>query len=463
VIELTLAEIVEAVDGKLADVSDPDVQVTGPVEFDSRQIVSGGLFVALRGEHADGHDFASAAVARGAVGVLAARPVGVPAVVVADPLVALGRLARAVVDRLDLTVIGVTGSSGKTSTKDLLAQLLGQLGPTVAPPGTFNNELGHPYTVLKANRDTRFLVLEYSARGIGHIDYLCGVAPPRIAVVLNVGVAHLGEFGSVEAIARAKGELVEALPAAGAKGLAVLNADDPKVAAMASCTTARVVRYGQAREADVRAEGVRLDERGRATYRLVTPEGEVPVRLPLSGVHQVSNTLAAAAVAIGCGMPLPEVADALGRLRLVSERRMDVFDTPDGVTVIDDSYNANPDSMAVALRALASVGQGRRCWAVLGYMAELGPYERDGHLEVGRLAAQLGVDRLVVVEPQASSIVDGARQEPDWKGDAVLVADQEAAIGVLREGLRPGDVILVKGSRYRTWQVADRLRAEVRP
>ncbi len=462
-IELTLAEIAEAVDGKLADVSDPGIRVTGPVEFDSRQTAPGGLFVALRGEHADGHDFASGAVAAGAVAVLAARPVGVPAVVVADPLVALGQLARAVVDRLDVTVVGVTGSSGKTSTKDLLAQLLGRLGATVAPPGTFNNELGHPYTVLKASHDTRFLVLEYSARGIGHIDYLCRVAPPRIAVVLNVGVAHLGEFGSVEAIAEAKGELVAALPADTDGGLAVLNADDPKVAAMASRTTARVVSFGQAPDAEVRAEGVQLDERGRATYRLVTPEGEVPVRLPLSGAHQVSNTLATAAVAIGCGMSLPEVADALGRLRLVSERRMDVFDTSEGVTVIDDSYNANPGSMAVALRALVSVGQHRRRWAVLGYMAELGPYERDGHLEVGRLAAQLGVDRLVVVEPQASPIVDGAKQEPDWRGEAVQVADQEAAIGVLREGLRPGDVVLVKGSRYRTWQVADRLREEVRP
>jgi UDP-N-acetylmuramoyl-tripeptide--D-alanyl-D-alanine ligase len=463
VIGLTLAEVAEAVDGELVDVADPGTRVTGPVQFDSREIVPGGLFLALRGEHADGHDFASAASAAGAVAVLAARPVGAPAVVVADPLAALGRLARTVVDRLDVTVVGVTGSSGKTSTKDLLAQLLGRLGPTVAPPGTFNNELGHPYTVLKADQATRFLVLEYSARGIGHIDYLCRVAPPRIGVVLNVGVAHLGEFGSVEAIAKAKGELVEALPAAAHGGLAVLNADDPRVAAMAARTTARVVRYGQAPDADVRAGDVRLDERGRATYRLVTPEGEVPVRLPLSGAHQVSNTLAAAAVASGCGMALPEVAEALGRLRLVSGRRMDVFDIPGGITVIDDSYNANPDSMAVALRALGSIGQGRRRWAVLGYMAELGAYERDGHAEVGRLAARVGVDRLVVVEPQASPIVDGAREEPDWRGEAVQVADQEAAAGVLREGLRPGDVVLVKGSRYRTWQVADRLREEVHP
>ncbi|HEX6074445.1 MAG TPA: UDP-N-acetylmuramoyl-tripeptide--D-alanyl-D-alanine ligase [Micromonosporaceae bacterium] len=462
-IALTLAEVARAVDGELTDVPDPSARVSGPVEFDSRKVVPGGMFVALPGERTDGHAFASAAVAAGAVAVLASRPVGVPAVVVSDPLAALGRLARTVVDRLDLTVVGVTGSSGKTSTKDLLAQLLGQLGSTVAPPGTFNNELGHPYTVLKADQDTRFLVLEYSARGIGHIEYLCRVAPPRIGVVLNVGVAHLGEFGSVDAIAKAKGELVEALPGQAEGGLAVLNADDPGAAAMAARTTARVVRYGEAPNADVRAEQVRLDERGRPAYRLVTPVGEVPVRLSLSGAHQVSNTLAATAVALECGMSLPELADALGRLRLVSERRMDVFDAPEGITVIDDSYNANPGSMAVALRALAAIGQGRRRWAVLGYMAELGSYERAGHAEVGRLAARLGVDRLVVVEPQAAPIVDGAREQPDWRGEAVQVADQEAALGVLREGLRPGDVVLVKGSRYRTWQIADQLRGEVLP
>lgn len=462
-IELTLGQVAEAVGGHLVDVPDPAARISGPVEFDSRKVVTGGLFVALRGERADGHAYAVEAVRNGAVAVLGSQPVGVPAVLMPDPLAGLGRLARAVVDRLAVTVVGVTGSSGKTSTKDLIAQLLARLGATVAPPGTFNNELGHPYTVLKADHSTRFLVLEYSARGIGHIDYLCRVAPPRIGVVLNVGVAHLGEFGSVEAIAKAKSELVGALPAAADGGVAVLYADDPRVAVMAGRTSARVVRYGETSVADIRAEQVRLDDRGRPRYRLVTPGGEVAVRLPLSGAHQVPNTLAAAAVALECGMPLPELAENLGRLRLVSERRMDVFDTVDGITVIDDSYNANPGSMAAALRALASIGRDRRRWAVLGYMAELGPYERTGHVEVGRLAARLGVARLVVVEPEAGPIADGAREEPDWRGEAVQVADQEAALGVLRAGLRPGDVVLVKGSRYRTWQVADQLREEARP
>jgi UDP-N-acetylmuramoyl-tripeptide--D-alanyl-D-alanine ligase len=457
-IPLTLAEVAQAVDGRLV-AADPAARVTGPVEYDSRKIAAGGLFVAFPGEKVDGHDFAAGAVAAGAVAVLGTREVpGVPMVLVADALDAMGRLARTVVRRLpELTVIGVTGSSGKTTTKDLIGQLAGRLGPTVAPPGSPNNELGHPWTVLRAGPDTRFLVLEKGARGIGHVRYLCEVAPPRISVVINVGVAHLGEFGSVENIARAKGELVEALPA---DGLAVLNADDPLADAMAARTAARVVRYGEAAHADVRAVDVTLDEAGRPAYTLVTPEGSASVRLGLTGRHQVSNTLAVAAVGRELGMPPTELGAALGELGLVSTRRMDVFDRPDGVTVIDDSYNANPASMAVALRALTGLGARRRTVAVLGYMAELGSYERQGHLEVGRLAAELGVDRLLVVGEPAAPIHEGATAVANWGGESVLLTDQAAAVEVLRSELRPGDVVLVKGSRYRTWEVADALRVD---
>ncbi|MFI7605129.1 UDP-N-acetylmuramoyl-tripeptide--D-alanyl-D-alanine ligase [Micromonospora sp. NPDC049366] len=456
-IPLTLAEVATAVDGRLVG-ADPDARVTGTVEFDSRAVTAGGLFVAFPGEKVDGHDYAAGAVEAGAVAVLGTREVpGVPMVLVDDARAAMGRLARAVVDRLpELTVIGLTGSSGKTTTKDLIAQLTARLGATVAPPGSFNNELGHPYTALKADRETRYLVMEKGARGIGHIRYLCELVPPRISVVLNVGTSHIGEFGSRENIALAKGELVEALPA---DGLAVLNADDPLVSAMASRTSARVVSYGEAPDAQVRAADVDLDDRGRPSYTLVTPEGTAAVRLGLTGRHQVSNTLAAAAVARELGMPLAEIAVALGELGLVSTRRMDVFERPDGVTVIDDSYNANPGSMAVALKALASLGRGRRTVAVLGYMAELGPFERDGHAEVGQLAAELGVDRLLVVGEPAAPIHDGATAVGDWGGESVLLTDQAAAVEVLRSELRPGDVVLVKGSRYRTWEVADALRA----
>ncbi|MFJ8578683.1 UDP-N-acetylmuramoyl-tripeptide--D-alanyl-D-alanine ligase [Micromonospora sp. NPDC093277] len=456
-IPLSLAEVATAVGGRLV-AADPDARVTGTVEFDSRKVTPGGLFVAFPGEQVDGHDYAAAAVAAGAVAVLGTREVpGVPMVLVGDALDAMGRLARVVVDRLSgLTVIGLTGSSGKTTTKDLIAQLAARLGPTVAPPGSFNNELGHPYTALQAGPETRYLVMEKGARGVGHVRYLCEVVPPRISVVLNVGVAHIGEFGSVETIALAKGELVEALPA---DGLAVLNADDPLVDAMATRTEARVVRYGEAERADVRAVDVTLDARGRASYTLVTPEGSAPVRLGLTGRHQVSNTLAAAAVARELGMPLAELAAALGELGLVSTRRMDVFERPDGVTVIDDSYNANPASMTVALRSLASMGGSGRTVAVLGYMAELGDFEREGHQQVGRLAAELGVDRLLVVGEPAAPIHEGATAVSDWGGESVLLTDQAAAVEVLRSELRPGDVVLVKGSRYRTWEVADALRA----
>jgi len=430
--------------------------VTGTVEYDSRKVGPGGLFVAFVGENADGHEFAGAAIAAGAAAVIGTRPVDGPHILVDDPLVAMARLARTVVDLLpELTVIGLTGSSGKTTTKDLIAQVTAHLGPTVAPAGTFNNELGHPYTVLRADPDTRYLVLEMGARGIGHIRYLCGIARPRIGIVLNVGVAHLGEFGSQDQIAVAKGELVEALPA---DGVAILNADDHRVAAMASRTAARVVMVGESPDADVRATDISLDERGRPAYTLVMPSGSAAVRLGVSGRHQVGNTLVAAAVAGELGATPDRIAQWLGDLRLVSTRRMDVFDRANDVTVIDDSYNANPASMAAALNALSAIGDGRRRVAVLGYMAELGEYERAGHEEVGRLAATLGVDLLVVVGEPAAPIHDGAVAVADWGGKSVQVSDQDAAVALLRDELRARDVVLVKGSRYRTWAVVDALR-----
>ncbi|GGJ85537.1 UDP-N-acetylmuramoyl-tripeptide--D-alanyl-D-alanine ligase [Pilimelia anulata] len=455
---MTLADVAAAVGGRLAG-ADPAAVVTGGVEFDSRRAGPGGLFVAFPGERVDGHDFAPAAVAAGAVAVLAGRELpGVPAVLVDDPLAALARLARAVVDRLPgLTIVGLTGSSGKTTTKDHVAALLAPVGPTVAAPGSFNNELGHPYTVCRATADTRYLVLELGARGPGHIAYLCGIAPPRIGVVLNVGAAHVGEFGSVDATAAAKGELVAALPA---DGLAVLNADDPRVRAMAARTAAQVQLVGTAADADIAARDVTLDDRGRAAFTLVTPEGSAPVRLGVAGAHQVGNVLAAAAVARRAGLPLDRLAPALGELRPASSRRMDVFDRADGVTVIDDSYNANPGSMAAALRALAALGAGRRTVAVLGYMAELGHAEADGHADVGRLAAETGVAELVVVGDAAAPLADAARAAPGRPGRVTVVTDQAAAIDHLRAVLTPRDVVLVKGSRYRTWDVADFLRDE---
>jgi len=485
-IAMSLAQVAAVVGGTLQDCDDPSVLITSGVEFDSRRITPGGLFLALPGERVDGHDHAVAAIASGAVGVLSARPVGVPAVVVAPlpahdrramalaadvdgsgaaVLAALGKLARASVEALDqLRIIGITGSSGKTSTKDLLAAVLAPLGEVIAPPGSFNNELGHPYTALRATTSTRNLVLELSARGEGHIAALCAIAPPRIGVVLNVGTAHLGEFGSQQAIARTKGELVAALPDAAAGGVAVLNADDPLVAAMAARTTARVVLVGTSPRAQVRATDITLDEQACPRFTLHTPQGSATIALAVHGEHNVGNALAAAAVALECGADVRQMADALGAAWAASAHRMDVRTRADGVTVINDSYNANPDSMRAALKALASLSRGtpgvapRRSWAVLGEMAELGADAVTAHDAIGRLAVRLDVHRLVVVGAAAQAMHTGAVQEGSWGEESVLVADIEDAVAMLRRELKPGDVVLVKASQsVGLWRVADAL------
>ncbi len=445
-IELTLGEVADIVAGRLVG-ADPQTPVTGSVEFDSRSVTPGGLFLALPGERVDGHDFVGAVTAAGAAASIVTRPVDGPAIEVADGFAALAALAAAVVRRLPgATVIGITGSSGKTSTKDVLAQLLARLGPTVAPPGSFNNELGHPYTVLRADDSTRFLVLETSARGIGHIRYLTGIAPPRIGVVLNVGSAHLGEFGSRAAIAQAKGELVEALPP---DGLAVLNADDALVLAMRSRTSARIVTVGTSAGADLRAENVSLDALGRASFDLVARRDRGRVALRLVGEHHVGNVLAAAAVALECGMPFAELVTALGAVTPASRWRMEVTERPDGVLVINDAYNANPESVEAALRTLAAVGSHRtgRTFAVLGEMAELGDDGPAQHADVGRLAAKLRIAHVVAVGDAARPIQQGAALENSAPDESRWVPDVDAAIALLRSELQPADVVLVKASR----------------
>ncbi|MER5884492.1 UDP-N-acetylmuramoyl-tripeptide--D-alanyl-D-alanine ligase [Streptomyces sp. NPDC001941] len=447
-IALSLAEVAEIVGGQSYDIPDPDVRVTGPVVIDSREVKTGSLFVAFAGEHVDGHDYARRAVDAGAVAVLAARPLGVPAVVVDDVQAALGALARAVVARLGTDVVALTGSAGKTSTKDLIAQVLQRHAPTVWTPGSLNNEIGLPLTALTATDETRHLVLEMGARGIGHIRYLTGLTPPRIGLVLNVGTAHIGEFGGREQIAVAKGELVESLPAADAGGVAVLNADDPLVRAMASRTKARVTLFGEAEDADVRAEDVRLTGTGQPSFSLRTPTGCSDVTLRLYGEHHVSNALAAAAVAHELGMSADEIAIALSGAGSLSRWRMEVTERPDGVTIVNDAYNANPESMRAALRALAAMGRGRRTWAVLGQMAELGDASLAEHDAVGRLAVRLNVSKLVAVGGREASWLQlGAYNEGSWGEESVHVSDARAAVDLLRSELRPGDVVLVKASR----------------
>ncbi|WP_406167848.1 UDP-N-acetylmuramoyl-tripeptide--D-alanyl-D-alanine ligase [Streptomyces sp. NBC_00996] len=444
-IALSLAEIAAVVGGQTYDIPDPAVQVTGPVVKDSREVESGSLFVAFVGERVDGHDFAEAVIEAGAVAVLASRPLGVPAIVVADVQAALGALARHVVERLGATLVALTGSAGKTSTKDLIAQVLRSKAPTVFTPGSLNNEIGLPLTALSATEETRFLVLEMGARGIGHIRYLADLTPPKIGLVLNVGSAHIGEFGGREQIAQAKGELVEGLPE---DGTAVLNADDPLVRAMASRTKARVILFGESDEADVRAENVRLTETGQPSFSLRTPSGCSDVTMRLYGEHHVSNALAAAAVAHELGMSADEIARALSEAGSLSRWRMEVTERPDGVTVVNDAYNANPESMRAALRALAAMGRGRRTWAVLGQMAELGDEALAEHDAVGRLAVRLNVSKLVAVGGREASWLQlGAYNEGSWGEESVHVSDAQAAVDLLRSELRPGDVVLVKASR----------------
>lgn len=442
-IALTLGELAAAAGAELVGGS-ADLVVDGPVTTDSRACGPGSLFVARRGEQADGHDFVPAAVAAGAVAVLGERPLeGVPTLVTGDVQTAFGRIARAVVDHApQLTIAAVTGSSGKTTVKDLMATVLAAAGPTVAPENSFNGEIGVPLTVCRIDTDTRYLVAEMGARGIGHLRYLTEIAPPDIAVVLNVGAAHVGEFGSVDNIAIAKAELPQSLTA---DGVAVLNRDDPRVTEMADGLQARVVFVGEHPDAHLRATRVVLDDRGRAAYDLEGAGEPAHVRLAQPGRHQVANSLAVIAVALELGLPLASVVDTLATAGPVSRWRMEITERDDGVTVVNDAYNANPDSMTAALAATAAMrAEGRRI-AVLGGMLELGATSAQQHRAVGAAAAQHGMDLLIGVGELARDIVAGyaaaGGAASEW------TADTDAAHDLLDARLRPGDVVLLKSSR----------------
>ena len=440
-IEMTLAEIADVVGG----VAHGDATVTGGAFLDTRTPESGGLFVAIAGDRADGHDFAAAAGAAGAVAALGTRPTDLPTVVVDDVTAALGLLARHVVDRLpEVIVLAMTGSQGKTGTKDYLASVLADAGPTVATRGNFNNELGVPLTVLRAGLDTRYLVVEMGARGEGHVARLCAVAPPRIAAVLNVGTAHIGEFGSREAIARAKGEIVEAL---GPDGTAVLNADDDLVAAMATRTDATVTTFGSA-PADVAVSDVTTDDLGRQSFEMVHRGSGATVHLAQVGAFQWRNAAAAAAMALAAGLDLDAVADLLGDATAASHWRMELTERPDGLVVLNDAYNANPESMRAALDTLAGIGtrSGRRTVAVLGEMFELGDGAVAAHTGVGAYAAEVGVDLLVTVGSAAGAMAQGY-EAAGGGGVAVPAAGRDAATEWLRHNVSAADVVLVKASR----------------
>ncbi|MGC3993873.1 MAG: UDP-N-acetylmuramoyl-tripeptide--D-alanyl-D-alanine ligase [Propionicimonas sp.] len=453
-----LAEVLGAV-----RVGDPGTAVGPDVVIDSRAATPGCLFVALHGERADGHDFAAAAVDAGAAALLVERALDlpVPQLLVGDTLAALAVLGRAVAAEASaagMVTIGITGSSGKTSTKDLLAQVLATAGETVAPVGSFNNEIGVPLTATRVTPSTRFLVSEMGARGQGHIAWLCSVVPPSVGVVVNVGHAHLGEFGSVEAIAQAKGELVEAVPAG---GWAVLNDDDPLVTAMRARTPARLAAFSTAGEpgwGDLRvwASDIGADALQRPSFVLhaapstesgtapgpVHPDASAPVQLQVSGAHQVGNALAAAAVALSQGLTVAAVAAALSHAEARSHWRMELVERPDGLLVVNDAYNANPDSMAAALRTLASLRRpGGRLLAVLGDMLELGEGAPDAHREIGVLCADLGIDAVIALGHHATDLAAGYGQA------TMLVPNRQVAAAAASAWLRPTDVVLVKASR----------------
>ena len=455
--------IAEAVSGRLVG---NDVPVTGPVVTDSREAQAGSLYVARRGESADGHAFVSGAVERGAVAVIVEHEVdevdeAVAQIVVEDSTEALGALARAHVTKLrssgDLDVIAMTGSVGKTTTKDLLLQIMSEDGPTVAPKLSFNNEVGLPLTVLLADESTRHLVLEMGASGPGHITYLTDIVAPDVAIELCVGHAHVGGFGGFEGVAAAKAELIRGTRPGGP---VILNTDDPNVEAMAPLATGRVIRFSASgnERADVVARDVRLDRADRASFTLVTPEGEAPVDLKIVGRHHVANALAAAAGALTLGVGLETVASVLSRARALSPHRMDVHELRvegTDLTLIDDSYNANLDSMRAGIAALASIGRDSQRIAVLGEMLELGEDSQSLHQQVGALIADAGVDTLIGLGTDAHYYLEGAPDVPNRE----VAADPQDAARLALEHAEDGAVVLVKGSfGSQSWQVADILR-----
>ena len=440
--KLTLTDIADRCGGALLHADGALMVQT--VVTDSRDAVPGALFVAIAGEHVDGHDYAAQALTAGACAVLAAHDIGQPCVVVDDPVRALGRLAASVRGDLGACTIAVTGSSGKTSTKDLIAAVLAAAGRTVSPHGSFNTEVGLPLTILGAPEDTEYLVLEMGMRGRGHIAYLVDIASPHIGVVTNVGSAHLELLGSHAEIAMAKSELVQGLPAT---GVAILNGDDARVRDMARLTEASVVLVGEAADCQIRASQVVLDEQARATFHVVdhATGAEADIHLKVSGRHQVANALSALGVGLAVGMSLDLIADRLQEAAPVSPWRMDVVALPSGITIVNDSYNANPESVRAALEAL--VAMPGRTWAVLGEMRELGDQSAVAHEDIGRAAVHLGVQKVVFIGEGAQPAYLGARAAGAVGEESMFVPDVASAQRLLEERLVPGDVVLIKASR----------------
>lgn len=447
-IQLSLSDLVAIVGGTVHGET-PTQSVAGPVIVDSRLAVDGCIFIAMRGATTDGHEFVHAAIDAGASVIIAEKPldVAVTVVVVNNSLDALTALAREVVARVrakgKLRIIAVTGSNGKTTTKNMLRAILETAGPVVAPRGSFNNHVGAPLSMLEVTDETDFLIVEMGANAQGEIARLVSIAVPDVAIVLKVGLAHAGGFGSIEATQRAKAELVTELPVS---AVAVLNADDSRVAAMAGMTRARIVTFGLSDGVDVGATEVSTTAEG-TRFTLAIDQDRYDVRLQILGEHNVMNALAAVAASQEFGVGVEAAIAALSALPLAERWRMELQHTPENITVINDAYNASPDSMAAALKTLAEITRGKsRAVAVLGEMAELGEFADEQHDRIGRLIVRLNIDKLIVVGHAARHIHNAAGLEGSWDGESVLVESADVAYDLLREVLQPGDVVLVKSS-----------------
>lgn len=455
-IPLALADIVTMVGGRLemphgTDAEPGSVEIGGSVQTDSRLVTEGSIFFAMPGEFTDGHLFAPNAVEAGAALVIAERELGlgIPTIVVPDGALALADLARGVVARVreggTLAVVAVTGSNGKTTTKNFLRAILSAQAPTVAPEGSFNNHVGAPISMLRIDYSTRYLIVEMGAGKSGDIARLVTIAKPDIGIVLKVGLAHVGEFGSIDEVQRAKTEMVTDLaPTA----IAVLNIDDDRVAAMAKATPASLYWFGLSDGADLRADDIEATATGTAFTLIVDGETRMPVRLRILGEHHVFNALAALSAATLLGVDLGEAITALEAVPRAERWRMEVLHPPSGAIIINDAYNASPDSMAAALKTLAQVrGPENRTIAVLGEMAELGEFSQEEHDRIGRLVVRLNVQKLIVVGHGARHIHNAAGLEGSWDGESVLVATMQEAYDLLRETIGAGDIVLVKSSK----------------
>jgi UDP-N-acetylmuramoyl-tripeptide--D-alanyl-D-alanine ligase len=432
--------------------------VVSSVEVDSRRVHPGDLFVALEGERGDGHAHVADAFAAGAVAAVVragSPPAPGPTVRVTDTNGVLLRLAAEERDAMKAVVVGITGANGKTSTKDLAAAILGTRLRTHASPASFNNEVGVPLTILGAPKGTEALVLEMGARRVGDVELLSRLARPAVVVVTNVGVAHMEIFGSWDAIVRSAAEPVVALDA---DGVAALNADDPVVRGLRRRTQARTVLFGTSGDADVRAQDVRLDDHGQASFALAVGGQSEPVTLGIPGEHMVSNALAAAAAATAVGLTPAECSAGL-KGATVSAWRMETVTSDDGLVIVNDAYNANPESMAAGLKAARWMARGSRLVAVLGPMAELGPVALEEHERLGDLAARLRVDRLIAVGEDARPIAMAAIRQGSGPDDVVVVDTPEEAADAVRAWALAGDVVFVKGSRVAGLErVAEALR-----